>query len=170
MNPLSLLLGNWRALAIGLAVGAVAGSGGTWWLRDQMAARTQLQAARTITRTVVRQGEATERVVYRTVEAQERVRTVTRTIIRDIPHVLPVETDRSFPLPVGLIRLHDAAALGTNPVPDPAGRADDAASPVAASDLANAFADNYGACRLNSEQLVGLQSWVTEQERVSRQR
>lgn len=94
--------------------------------------------------------------------AQERIRTVYRTIRTEIhDHVSPA-IDRAFPMPVGLVRLHDAAARGldVSAVPDSAGQPDDAASRFAASDLAGAFTDNYGACRANAEQLSGLQSWI----------
>jgi len=58
----------------------------------------------------------------------------------------------------GLVRLHDAAALGVDPdtLPLPSGVSDDACSPVADTDLAAAFADNYAAARANAAQLDDL--------------
>ncbi len=58
----------------------------------------------------------------------------------------------------GLVRLHDAAALGVDPdtLPLPSGVSDDACSPVADTDLAAAFADNYAAARANAAQLNDL--------------
>ena len=100
--------------------------------------------------------------------AQDRIRIVYRTLREEIPtHVSP-ETDRRFALPVGLVRLHDAAARGLelSRVPDPAGRADDAASDVRASDLAAAVTGNYGACRADGEQLAALQAWIRRQQGI----
>lgn len=93
----------------------------------------------------------------------ERIRVVYRTLYREIPHAITPETDRAFPMPVGLVRLHDAAALGAAPVPDPAVRPDDAASDVAASGLAGAFVDNYETCHRWRAQVIGWQAWYAEQ-------
>lgn len=94
--------------------------------------------------------------------AQTRIVTVTRTLIREVPSVVTPQIDRDFPLPVGFLRVHDAAARGLDlpDLPDPAGRPDDAASGVAASDAAGAIAANYGACRADDEQLAALQAWL----------
>jgi hypothetical protein len=98
--------------------------------------------------------------------AQARLRVVYRTLVKEIPVHVPAEVDRGYPLPVGLVRLHDAAARGVavSAVPAPAGRADDAAADSRASDLAAVLAHNYGACRADGEQLSALQAWVRAQE------
>lgn len=59
---------------------------------------------------------------------------------------------------VGLVRLHDAAALGVDPdtLPLPAGSSDDACSSVTNADLASAISDNYAAARANAAQLNDL--------------
>lgn len=58
----------------------------------------------------------------------------------------------------GLVRQHDAAALGVDPdtLPLPSGVTDDACSPVANTELAGAIADNYAAARANAAQLNDL--------------
>lgn len=164
---LDVLLGSWRVGLAGLAVGALVGSGGTWWLRDQMAVGAQLQQQRVVTRTVIRQGATTERVVYRYITRQAAAREVTRTVLQEVPHVVTVEVDRSFgSVPVGFVRLFDAGAAGVPSVPDPAGRADDAASGVALSAVLSTAIENDGICHLNAGQLVALQEWVRERARV----
>ena len=93
--------------------------------------------------------------------AADRIRTLYRTVEREIPaHVTP-ETDARFPLPVGFVRVHDAAALGlpVADVHDPAGRADGAASELAASEAARVITWNYEACAHNAEQVRGWQAW-----------
>jgi hypothetical protein len=62
----------------------------------------------------------------------------------------------------GLVRAHDAAALGVDPdtLALPAGTADDACAPVADADLADALSDNYAAARANAEQLEALEADV----------
>lgn len=63
---------------------------------------------------------------------------------------------------VGLVREHDAAALGVDPdtLPLPAGSSDDACSAVTNADLAGAIADNYAAARANAAQLDDLEANV----------
>jgi hypothetical protein len=63
---------------------------------------------------------------------------------------------------VGLVRLHDAAALGVDPdtLPLPAGSSDDACSAVTNAGLASAIADNYAAARANAAQLDDLEANV----------
>lgn len=62
----------------------------------------------------------------------------------------------------GLVRQHDAAALGVDPdtLPLPAGTTDDACAPVANADLADAISDNYAAARANAAQLDDLEANV----------
>jgi hypothetical protein len=62
----------------------------------------------------------------------------------------------------GLVRQHDAAALGVDPdtLPLPSGVTDDTCSPVANADLADAIADNYAAARANAAQLDDLEANV----------
>lgn len=63
----------------------------------------------------------------------------------------------------GLVRQHDAAALGVDPdaLPLPSGATDDACAPVANADLADAISDNYAAARANAQELNDLQANVT---------
>ncbi len=110
-----------------------------------------------------RAAEITDRAATAYEADRERVRTVYRTIYREVPHALTPETDARFPMPVGLVRLHDAAALADPAFSDPAGLPDDAPSPVAASQLASAVVDNYETCNATAGRLTALQAWVREQ-------
>jgi hypothetical protein len=96
--------------------------------------------------------------------AQVRIRTVYRTLTQEVPGVLTPEIDRVFDLPVGLLRVHDAAARGVDlsDVPDPAGRPDDAAAGVAVSAVGQALVANYGACHADQERLAALQAWLKD--------
>lgn len=63
-------------------------------------------------------------------------------------------------VPYGLVRQHDAAALGVDPdtLQLPAGASDDACSPVTNADLADAIGDNYAAYRSVAQELTDLQA------------
>lgn len=104
-------------------------------------AQTQLSV-----NTAVAEGQAQERIVYKT-----------RTIIEKVPQYVTVTQDRAC-VSYGLVRVLDAAAQGRDPaeLQLPAGKSDDACSPVKASDLARNVAENYGISRQNSEQLDAL--------------
>ena len=61
-------------------------------------------------------------------------------------------------VPWGLIRVFDAAAIGSlaSDLPLPAGKSDDACAPVTWLALANAIVANYDAANANAEQLNAL--------------
>lgn len=130
---------------------------------DALRAAQRLAQARTIE--VARsQAQITQRVQGEAVRAQVQIRTVYRNIIHEVPaHVTPA-IDRAFPLPVGLLRVHDSAALGvpTAQVPDPAGRADEAPGDVTASQFGAVVAENYGVCRADQDRQRRLQAWLEE--------
>lgn len=89
--------------------------------------------------------------------AQEKIRTVFKTIIKEVP-VYVKATD--CPMPPGFRVLHDAAANGE--IPD-AARIPDAAA-VPAQDVASTVTGNYEACQATSARLTGLQDWVRAQQ------
>lgn len=95
-------------------------------------------------------------------KAQLVISSHTAALRSEIPHVLPPRVDMRFALPVGLLRLHDAAALGVDlsAVPPPPGLADDSPSPVASSVLAAAFVANYGECHAVAERENALLDWI----------
>lgn len=173
---IAALLG-WRGYAV-VAVGCtLAGFGGGYKLRS-------LQADHAALRAVQAQVKVVERVVYReraqadvtsaveTRAAAERVRveTIIRTIIKEVPKYVTPQTDTRFALPLGLIRVHDAAALGVDvsSLSYAAGQSDDAPAPAKPSELAATIADNYGVCLATGAQLIGLQSWVRAQADLDR--
>jgi hypothetical protein len=96
--------------------------------------------------------------------AVDRVQWRTRTIIREVPIYVTPETDAAYGnLPNGFVRLHDAAATGTPPVPLGSGESDGAPSNVAPSAAISGIVDNYGTCNVWREQVIGWQSWHKEQ-------
>ncbi|WP_199098960.1 hypothetical protein [Dyella sp. ASV21] len=81
-----------------------------------------------------------------------------------VPVYVSPTTDRAFPLPVGFVRLHDAAAdLSDLPTP---GTIDGTASAVEASTAAGVVVSNYGTYHEIAEQLIALQAWVRERSKL----
>lgn len=78
--------------------------------------------------------------------AHQQIVTVTQHIIQKVPVYVTAQTDNMFPLPCGFIRLHDAAAAGSDPstISIPAGKSDADKCDVTASNAASIIAGNYG--------------------------
>lgn len=105
---------------------------------------------------------ATERasatVVTRYVDRVQIVRERAATITKEIPVYVTAEADSRCAVPVGFVRLHDAAAQ--NRPADPAGNPDAPAEGLALSAVAETVAGNYAACHENAEQVIALQDYV----------
>jgi len=150
-----------------LAVGASAGSyaTNTWWKakeRDRLAEQVK-EANRQIRREQA-SDDATQATGEAVAVAVDRVQWRTRTLIREVPVYVTPETDASYGnLPVGFVRLHDAAATGTPPVPLRAGQSDGSPSDVAPSAAIGGVVDNYGTCHVWREQVIGWQDWYRTQ-------
>lgn len=101
-----------------------------------------------------------ERIVTRYVDRVQFVREVGATIIREVPRYVSIEADRACVVPVGFVRVHDAAAAGVPPAAEGAGDADAPAPGVALSTVAATVADNYTTCHAIAEQVIALQAHV----------
>lgn len=92
--------------------------------------------------------------------AKVEVRTVTQTLIHKVIEYVPAAADAQCVVPVGFVRLHNAAATGVLSDPaDPASQPADAPSGIALSAVGATVAENYGACREDREALKGWQAW-----------
>jgi hypothetical protein len=166
------LLAIWKPLAIAGCAGLVIGSGCTWRVRDMMEAESRLAASRAQTRDAKKviaktqtAAKITESVGAKTEASQARTRIIYRDIIREVPVYVSPETDRRYPLPVGFVRVLDAAA-GQTTVPDGPRQSDDDPSAVTASVAAGVLTDwagMYYACRA---QVAGWNDWHAEQRKA----
>lgn len=171
VEVIAALVSGWKvglaALVIGLAVGF-----GTGWTvhgwKDAADAKAQdkadLKAAGQVVRQTHRSAEITQDVGARVEQARERVRVETRTIIERIPVYVSAETDLACTVPVGFVRVHDAAAEGSaEALPDSPGEPADAPSGVPLSAVAETVAFNYAEALDWRERLIGWQTWYEEQ-------
>jgi len=158
-----------RPLAIALAgflTLAAAAGGGAWLTNRYRAALQRADTAETSAASLRAQLDSTEAGVVTVTRYVDRVRTVEvkgDTIIKEIPRYVPAQADAACIVPVGFVRLHDAAATGTLLDPS-AGDADAAPSGLALSAVASTVAGNYTACGANVEQLSALQQILREQD------
>lgn len=136
-----------------------------WDRRDAVAWQSAAKNSET-----ARQVERVAAAAAATVDAQheqaaQQIRTVYRTIERERAVYVTPEIDRRFPLSVGWVRLHDAAALGVpaGSLTDPAGLVDDGPSTVVASAAADTIRANYEACTDTGRKLTDLQALIRGQ-------
>lgn len=141
------------------------GFGAGWTVQGWRHGAAETKAAVRTVYVTREQGAINTAAAAKDATAQAEIRYVTRTIVKEVPTYVSPATDARFPLPVGLVRVHDAAAIGIDParLSDPAGLADDQASDVEASEAASAIAGNYGECRATATRLTELQDWVASQ-------
>jgi len=152
----------WKLSLFATAAATIGGFAAGWKVHDWRDGAAEVRAARTAVTTVQRQAAASQGIAVADQRTQDRIRTVTRTLIEKVPTYVSATTDARFPVPWGFVRLHDAAAAGDDLSAAAAspGRPDDGASDVAASEAAGVIAGNYGACRADQARLAELQAWA----------
>ncbi|HKT28751.1 hypothetical protein [Dyella sp.] len=102
--------------------------------------------------------KASEHIVTRYVDRVRVVYERGATLTKEIPVYVTAQADAACSVPVGFVRVHDAAAA--NDLPAPAGATDAQPSGLALSTLAGTVVDNYVTCHAAIEQVKALQSWV----------
>lgn len=106
--------------------------------------------------TAVKEADAQQKIVTRTVTLTKEVKTYVH--------------EKALPcIPLGFIRLLDAAALEADPdtLPLPAGDNNDTCAALTAAALAEGVVSNYGTGQQNAEQLTAAQNWIAAQEAVN---
>lgn len=98
-------------------------------------------------------------IITRYVDRVQIVREAAQVITKEVPVYVTPHADAACAVPVGFVRVHDAAAAGRPPQP-PAGDPDAPAAGLALSAVTHTVAGNYETCHAISEQLIALQQWV----------
>ena len=152
----------WKVSLLLTLAAAAGGFGAAWKVHDWRDAAAALHATAKTVAIVQRQAAASQAVAVADQREQDRIRTVTRVLIEKVPAYVTPAADARYPLPLGFVRLHDAAASGDDlsaPAAGPAGP-DGAASTVTASGAAAVIVANYGSCRADQVRLAELQGWA----------
>lgn len=95
------------------------------------------------------------------VQRQAQIITRTRTIVQKVKEYVPASADAQCVVPVGFVRLHDAAAAGT--VPTPASGSDQAASGYGLSDVSRTVIQNYGVAFGWKSEALAWRDWYAKQ-------
>lgn len=171
MSRLLQFVAGWKGYALALAIGLSFGGVGGFQLRDLMAranageqTRADLRGAREVIDRTDKAAQITQTVSQSVDQTRERVLVEYRTITERIPVYVTAQADRRVDMPVGFVRLHDAAAEGSaSALPDGPGESPDAPSGVALSAVAGTVTGNYEQCHVWRSQLIGWQGWYAEQ-------
>lgn len=159
--------GRWLFIAAGaVIVGALIFQGGVSAGVDREKAANAKRVASAMK--AVRKVEAgavaiTAKTEAKTAERLVEIRTVTKTLTKEIPVYVSPEVDRSFLLPNGLVWMRDQAAAGVSEVPAHPGELPDAASRVPASAFAETIVLDYGTALEWKEAALACRSWTIEQ-------
>lgn len=133
-----------------------------WRVHDWKDGAAEARAALNTVRVGQRNAAVAQAVAVKQQAAQDRVRTVTHTIVREVPRYVTIQADAGCVVPDGFRLLHDAAAAGVPPAAEPAGRSADAPSGLALSAVAETVTTNYGICHETAERLKGWQDWYAD--------
>ena len=92
-------------------------------------------------------------------EAKTQIQYVTRTLIKEVPIHVTAESDNRCVVPLGAVRVLDAAATGNPTISYAPGESADQASGVELSGVVSSVTDNYGYTRELEAQVIGWQDW-----------
>ncbi len=127
--------------------------------RDALDRVLVVEGERDTAKEEARLARANVRTVTEYVDRVQYVHVQGKTITKEIPiHVTP-EADAACVVPVGFVRIHDAAAANTAPEP-PAGDPDAPAPGLTLSAVAETVTENYTQYHALGAQLIGLQDYV----------
>ena len=164
------MLKPWHAELLVVAGIFLVGFGAGYGVRDFRATQEALQDARRdvkavndVIRVEQKSDQATQTVAEEVATKTQAIQVRTVEIIKEVPVYVTVEADAKCDVTDGFVRLHDAAATGTPPVPYGPGESPDTPGGVEASTIAATVAENYGQCLVWKSQVEGWQSWYAAQ-------
>lgn len=140
----------------------------TWEAPESLKARLQsyidADALALARAQAINREQAVESQIASTAETKAQAVIVTRyrTLLKEVPTYVTQNADTKCVVPVGFVRLLDAAAAGNDlPAASPSpGESYDAPAHVELDTVASSVVSNYGAANANAQQLKALEDWV----------
>lgn len=127
--------------------------------RHQRALTTKAEGERDSARAERDLARTNVRTVTQYVDRVEVIREAGKVITKEIPVYVTQKADAACTLPVGFVRIHDAAATATAPQPT-AGDPDAPATGLTLSGVADTISDNYADYHKLAAQVIGLQDYI----------
>lgn len=149
--------GSWIAAALGLVLGVwlVHHHGYRQGVDDTL--RAEADAAANIN---AGQPKIIERLRTIYLPAEAKIKTVTRTIVKEVPVYVTKQDDARCVINNGFVRLHDSAAKGE--LPGGTAGTDGEPSGTQLSAVAETVTSNYGTCHLALSRLSEWQEWYRQ--------
>ncbi|KAF1719834.1 hypothetical protein CSC75_14070 [Pseudoxanthomonas wuyuanensis] len=127
--------------------------------REALARVKAVEGERDTAQEETRLARANVRVVTQYVDRVQTVYVQGKTITKEIPVYVTPEADAACVIPVGFVRIHNAAAANTAAEPS-TGDPDAPAPGLTLSAIAETVADNYTQYHALGEQVIGLQDYI----------
>lgn len=160
-----------RYLVIGfVAFALIAGARHHWIMtgvkQEQRAEAKRLEAAKVkVAKREVKADAITSKVSTETVKEQARIEYRTKILVKEIPIYVSPAADSRCILPLGWVRLHDAAASGSPPsLSQGPGGPLDGPSGIAASTAISSVIENYGVAYSWRAEAMAWRSWYVAQK------
>lgn len=128
------------------------------------------QAKENLAAEIAKQNERYNELLAKKVKVQEKIVTEYVDKIVEVTkwRTRNVEIAKTVPdtcvLSNGWVSVHDASAQGRSA--DATGATDETSSGITAPEALQGITENYGACRANREQIIGLQKYIIEQQKL----
>ena len=161
------IFANLGILGASVAVAGAFGFVGGWKIESDRMAAQALKQAEHVTQVVQAQGQVNTEVAAQAQAHQDTIKYVTKTIHDQVPVYVTQKADADCSVPVGFVRVLDAAAASVPATGDPSGRPNDAPSGLAISAVADSVAANYGLANAARQQLIDLQGWIRRQNEAT---
>lgn len=145
----------------GVCIGALL----MWGAGQNKAAKVELKAAQSAITYDRKADTITAKVSEDTAKKTGEIQYRTRKVIQLVPQIITPEIVERYPLPNAFVRLHDAAVVSE--VPAATWEFDGSPSDVGADQALGVIVGNYGVCQVEIQKLIGLQTWIKEQQALS---
>lgn len=145
------------ALALAVCVSGLGGFAAGYRHASNKHAAQQLDAERAASARYRAEVERGDALAARLETVKTQTRTVTKTIVREVNNYVTPLSVRACPVPLGFVRMHDAAAQ--NRLPEAPGLDVDAPGGVDLAEVTETVAENYGTCHEWRDQITALIDW-----------
>lgn len=165
MTRLNLLLAGCAALVLTHSAAYAIGRSHGVEAEKRAEAKRLEQAQKAIAKREAKAEQVTDKVADQLTETRAEIRYRTQYLVKEVPTYVTPEADRSCTVPLGFVRLHDAAASGSEAsLPGASGGSVDAPSGVELSAVAETVAANYGTAFGWRAEALAWREWYEQQK------
>jgi hypothetical protein len=112
----------------------------------------------------LKSSEKTNEVVTKYIDRIKVIEKEKLVYVSKTNEILNDQIINAYPVPNGVIRLLDDTVQGR--IPEPPRSSDEEPSAIKINTVTESVIDNYLTCKANAEQLIALQNWIKEQQKL----